>query len=84
MRIRATIARDSYARMQRTVDIRQASGDRVVAMIEVLSAGNKPSRHAIRSLLDKAIVALDNGFTYSLSTYIRRSRGVRAAFMVRS
>lgn len=58
---RATIARDSYARMQRTVVIRHASNDRIVAMIEVLSAGNKSSRHAVRALLDKAVAALDNG-----------------------
>ena len=58
---RATIARDSYARMQRTVVIRHTSDDRIVAMIEVLSAGNKSSRHAIRSFLDKAVAALDYG-----------------------
>ena len=59
--VRATIARDSYARMQRTVVIRHTSDDRIVAMIEVLSAGNKSSRHAIRSFLDKAVAALDYG-----------------------
>ncbi len=58
---RATIARDSYARLQRTVVIRHTSDDRIVAMIEVLSAGNKSSRHAIRSFLDKAVAALDGG-----------------------
>src|SRR5438270_7657311 len=58
---RTTIARDSYARMQRTVVIRHTSDDRIVAMIEVLSPGNKSSRHAIRSFLDKAVAALDAG-----------------------
>ncbi len=58
---RTTIARDSYARLQRAVVIRHTSDDRIVAMIEVLSAGNKSSRHAIRSLLDKAVAALDGG-----------------------
>ena len=58
---RTTIARDSYARMQRTVVIRHTSNDRIVAMIEVLSAGNKSSRHAISALLDKAVAALDGG-----------------------
>jgi hypothetical protein len=58
---RTTIARDAYARMQRTIVIRHTSDDRIVAMIEVISAGNKSSRHAIRSLLDKALAALDNG-----------------------
>jgi hypothetical protein len=58
---RATITRDSYARLQRMVVIRHTSDDRIVAMIEVLSAGNKSSRHAIRSFLDKAVAALDHG-----------------------
>src|ERR1041384_278367 len=58
---RATIARDSYARMQRAVVVRHISDDRIVAMIEILSAGNKSSRHAMRSFLDKAVAALDTG-----------------------
>ncbi|HKI33324.1 MAG TPA: DUF4058 family protein [Gemmataceae bacterium] len=58
---RTTIARDSYARLQRTLVIRHTSNDRIVAMIEVLSAGNKSSRHALRSFLDKAVAALDGG-----------------------
>jgi hypothetical protein len=58
---RTTIARDTYARLQRTVVIRHTSDDRIVAMIEILSPGNKSSRHALRSFLDKAVAALDNG-----------------------
>src|SRR3954454_13921730 len=50
---RTTIARDSYARLQRTLVIRHTSDDRIVAMIEVISRGNKASRHAMRSFLDK-------------------------------
>ncbi len=61
MQVRATIARNPYAGRQRTVVIRHASDDRIVAMIEVISAGNKSSRHAIRSFLDKAVAALDGG-----------------------
>ena len=58
---RTTIARDAYARAQRTLVIRHTSDDRIVAMIEVLSPGNKSSRHALRSFLDKAVAALDGG-----------------------
>lgn len=58
---RTTIARDAYARRQRTLVIRHTSSDRIVAMIEVLSAGNKSSRHALRAFLNKAIAALDGG-----------------------
>jgi hypothetical protein len=59
--VRASIPRDPYARLQRSVVIRHTSGDRIVALIEVLSPGNKSSRHAIRSFLEKAIAALDGG-----------------------
>jgi hypothetical protein len=58
---RTTIPRDSYARMQRTLVIRHTSNDRIVAMIEVLSSGNRSNRHAIRSFVDKAVAALDGG-----------------------
>jgi hypothetical protein len=58
---RATIARDPYARLQRTVVVRHTSDDRIVAMIEVISRGNKSNRHAIRAFLDKTTVALDTG-----------------------
>lgn len=44
----------------RSVVVRHTSNDRIVAMIEILSAGNKSSRHAIRSFLDKAVAALDS------------------------
>jgi hypothetical protein len=50
-----------YARLQRTVVVRHTSDDRIVAMIEVLSRGNKSSRHAIQSFLNKAVAALDSG-----------------------
>jgi hypothetical protein len=58
---RATIPRDLYAGLQRTVVIRHTSDDRIAAMIKVLSPGNKSSRHAIRLFLDKAVAALDGG-----------------------
>src|SRR5437899_7171468 len=47
--------------VQRSLVIRHTSDDRIVAMIEVLSSGNKSSRHALRSFLDKAVAALDGG-----------------------
>jgi hypothetical protein len=56
---RTTITRDPYARLQRSLVIRHTSNDRIVAMIEVLSPGNKSSRHGLRSMLDKVVAALD-------------------------
>ena len=58
---RATIQLDTYARRQRTLVVRHTSNDRIVAMLEVLSPGNKSSRHAMRTLLDKAVAAMYSG-----------------------
>src|ERR1700686_5061645 len=82
---RATIARDPYVRLQRTLVIRHVSNDRIVAMIEVLSPGNKSSRHAIRSFLDKATAALDGGIHLLLVDVHppgpRDPHGIHAALM---
>ena len=48
-----------YRRKQNTVTVRHVSGDRVVAMVEVVSPGNKSSRHALRSFVEKAAELLD-------------------------
>jgi hypothetical protein len=48
-----------YRRKQTSVAIRHVSGDRVVAMIEIVSPGNKSTRHALRSFLEKAAELLD-------------------------
>ncbi len=63
---RATIARDFYARTQRTLVIRHTSDDRIVAMIGILSRGNKSSRNAMQAFLDKAVAALDSGINLLL------------------
>jgi hypothetical protein len=43
------------------VVIRHVSGHRIVALIEILSPGNKSSRHPFRTFLDKAVAALTHG-----------------------
>lgn len=48
-----------YRRKQNRVAVRHISGDRVVAMVEVVSPGNKSSRHAIRSFVEKAAELFD-------------------------
>jgi hypothetical protein len=52
---------EAYAWKRRSIVIRHSSNHRIVAVIEVLSPGNKASRHAVRALLDKAVSALDQG-----------------------
>ena len=48
-----------YRRKQRSVLVRHISGDQVVAVVEVVSPGNKASRHALRSSVGKATELLD-------------------------
>jgi hypothetical protein len=53
----------SYARRANRIAIRHELG-RVVAMIEVVSPGNKDSRHAIASFVAKAVDFLRNGIHF--------------------
>jgi hypothetical protein len=48
-----------YRRKQSTVAVRHVSGDRLVAMVEVVSPGNKASRNPLRAFVDKAAQLLD-------------------------
>ncbi len=48
-----------YRRKQSTVAVRHVSGDRIVAMVEVVSPGNKASHHGLRSFVEKAGAILD-------------------------
>lgn len=50
-----------YRRKQNTVAVRHVSGDRVVAVIEILSPGDKASDHAMRSFLAKATELIEKG-----------------------
>jgi hypothetical protein len=46
---------------QRSIIIRHASGHRVVAMIEIVSRGNKASEYAFSTMVNKAVAALRQG-----------------------
>ena len=50
-----------YTAKQRRLVIRHSSGNRIVALLEILSSGNKSSRHEFQRFLDKAIAALEAG-----------------------
>src|SRR5262249_43267093 len=52
---------DTYTRRRRTVAVRDAENDRLVAVIELVSPGNKSSRHAVESFVSKACELLDAG-----------------------
>jgi len=61
VRFTATAETERYAHKRSRIAIRHASGDRVVAMLEIVSPGNKASRHALRSFVEKAVELLDAG-----------------------
>ncbi|MCC7334156.1 MAG: DUF4058 family protein [Pirellulaceae bacterium] len=49
------------ARRRKRIAIRHRSGDRVVAMIEIVSPGNKSDRHSIFAFVEKALELLEAG-----------------------
>jgi hypothetical protein len=62
MRITAEAEMDDYVLRRRTIVIRHSSGDDIVALLEIVSPGNKRARHAIQSFADKAVEALYRGY----------------------
>jgi hypothetical protein len=50
-----------YTARQRSLIIRHARNHRIIALIEVLSAGNKASEYAFQTLIDKVLGALAQG-----------------------
>lgn len=48
-----------YRRKQSSVVVHHVSGDRIVAMVEVVSPGNKSTRHGIEAFLEKAATLLE-------------------------
>lgn len=51
----------AYRSKQRTLVIRHRSGDQVVALVEIVSPGNKASRVALREFVEKTTAALARG-----------------------
>ena len=49
-----------YRRKKSSIVVRHVSGDRIVAMVEIVSPGNKSSRHAIRAFVEKACELLEH------------------------
>jgi len=48
-----------YRRKKSSIVIRHVSGDRVVAMLEIMSPGNKASRHGLRAFVEKTAELLE-------------------------
>jgi hypothetical protein len=58
---RARTEIDLYAAKAKAVAVHHTSDHRVVAMVEIVSPGNKSSRHSIRAFVDKAVKFLRDG-----------------------
>lgn len=61
VRFHARIEEDKYARKAKAVVVRHTSGHEVIAMIELVSPGNKGSRAALASFARKVHEALESG-----------------------
>ncbi len=61
VRFTATSEPERYARKRNRIAVRHKSGDRVVAVLEIVSPGNKGSRHAMRSFVEKSLDFLEAG-----------------------
>lgn len=61
-RFTATTEMAFYLQKQNSVVIRHVSGDEVVALIEVVSPGNKSSRSALRRFVEKAAESIFRGY----------------------
>ena len=55
------VQQEAYARKAKAIKIRHRSDHRVIALVEVVSPGNKESKHGLRSFLRKADEALEGG-----------------------
>jgi hypothetical protein len=49
-----------YRRRKSSIAVRHVSGDRIVATLEVVSPGNKASRHGVRAFVDEACELLEH------------------------
>lgn len=62
MRFLAEAEMNDYVLKRRTIIIRHASDDRIVALIELVSPGNKAARNMLRAFVEKAVEALYRGY----------------------
>lgn len=62
VRFTASLEMDTYAAKARRVVIRHSSDDRIIALIEVVSPGNKAGRGPFRAFVEKSAAALSQGY----------------------
>jgi hypothetical protein len=64
--IQAKLERSLYARKANRIVIRHRSGDRIVALVEIVSAGNKSSQRDFDAFVEKAAAAIYGGIHLSI------------------
>jgi hypothetical protein len=62
VRMRSVIEGEPFTRRQKSIVIRHNSDERIIALIEILSAGNKSSHREFQTFLTKAADALARGY----------------------
>jgi hypothetical protein len=62
VRFTARAEMGQYVLKRRTLVIRHSSDDRIIALLEIISPGNKSSRHNLQTFVNKALEALYRGF----------------------
>lgn len=60
LRFTAESDAEFFRRKKSSIEVRHVSGDRIVAMIEIVSPGNKASKHAFRAFVEKACELLEH------------------------
>jgi hypothetical protein len=60
--IRCVIEDEPFTRRQKSIVVHHASDERIVALIEILSAGNKSSHREFQAFLTKAVDAVARGY----------------------
>jgi hypothetical protein len=61
VRFTATAEEEIYARKRKRIAIRHVSDDRIVALIEIVSPGNKATRYALRAFVEKSVEFIEAG-----------------------
>lgn len=68
------IISDNYLKRQRSLAIRHVSGHRLVALLEIVSPGNKDRLQQVNDFVNKAIHALESGIHLLIVDIIRSGR----------
>jgi Protein of unknown function (DUF4058) len=74
VRLSDRVEPEPFTRRQKSIVVRHASDDRVVALIEILSAGNKSSNKEYQAFVTKALSFLDRGYHLLLIDLHARTR----------